>query len=91
MGSEALEKVKKPKVLNKALENIQKTEKKEKSCLSLDSERQTDPTEPNGDTGVTVSLDFGINNYWILGLSVIRQSSLDYLDYCLKINIINPV
>lgn len=51
---------KKAKVLNKVLGNIQKTKKKkkEKSCLSLDSEKQTDPTELNGDTGVTASLGF---------------------------------
>lgn len=76
---------KKAKVLNKALGNIQKT-KKEKSCLSLDSEKQTDPTEQNGNTGVIASLDFlqcGLNNYWILGFSVTRQSSLDYPDYSL--------
>lgn len=86
VGSEAFEKVKKAQSTTESFGKHLKVGKKEKLCLSLYSERWADPREPKGDTGVTASLDLlqcGLNNYWIIGFSVMRQSTPDYLDYSL--------
>lgn len=50
----SFKKEKNPKVLNKVPENTPKIGK----VMTESRLRKADPTEPNGDTGVTASLDF---------------------------------